>query len=158
VSYSSSSLRINVGFLVNQPVGFSRDVHFDPENIYLSPDLDLRDFFGVLRLGRTPHGVLARGDFKASMEFECGRCLNAFWMQLNTSFNESYHFKKQLITEAELIIPSDQKIDFSPLLRECLLLEIPINPICKPECKGLCIVCGADLNEIDCEHQYASAD
>jgi uncharacterized protein len=147
-----SSLTINVGFLVNQPIGFSRDIHFSPENLTIPPDLDLQNFSGTLRLGHTPQGVLAFGEFNGHLELECVRCLNTFWLSLKTSFKEMYSFKNQNIVEPSLVIPGDRNIDFAPLLREYLLLEVPINPICEPECKGLCAVCGVDLNETNCEH------
>ena len=43
-------------------------------------------------------------------------------------------------------------IDLAPLIREYALLDVPIKPICKPACKGLCPVCGEDLNQVDCGH------
>jgi uncharacterized protein len=52
-----------------------------------------------------------------------------------------------------LILPEDAHIDLQPLIREYALLEIPIKPICKPDCKGLCPVCGEDLNQVDCGHK-----
>jgi len=52
-----------------------------------------------------------------------------------------------------LIMPEDGHIDIEPLVREYMVLEIPINPVCKPACKGLCPVCGEDLNQATCEHQ-----
>lgn len=52
-------------------------------------------------------------------------------------------------------IPEDGNIDFGPILREYLLLEMPIKPLCKPDCKGLCTVCGENLNLTTCEHQLA---
>lgn len=149
---------INVGFLVNQPIGFSRDIHFEPENLTIPPDLFLQNFSGTLRLGRTPQGVLGFGEFQGHLELECVRCLNPFWLLCETSFKETFSFKDQNSIEPGQLIPGDRNIDFAPLLREYLLLEIPINPICRPECKGLCIVCGVDLNETKCEHLSTNTD
>ena len=55
--------------------------------------------------------------------------------------------------ESGLILPEDGHIDLEPLIREYLTLEIPIQPLCKPDCKGLCVECGENLNERLCEHQ-----
>jgi uncharacterized protein len=146
-------LRINVGFLLNQPIGASRDIHFELENLKLHPDLELRNFIGLVRLGRTPQGVLVSGEFQAGMEMECVRCLTPHIQPLQAAFKELYAFKNKPTTEAGLVIPSDWNIDLAPLIREYLFLEIPIKPLCRPDCKGLCPECGADLNETICEHQ-----
>ena len=54
-------------------------------------------------------------------------------------------------------IGSDFKIELNPLLREELILATPIAPLCTPDCKGLCLVCGRDLNEEPHDHD-APAD
>ncbi len=146
-------LRVNVGFLYNQPIGSNRDIHFEAEKIHLQPDMDLIDFKGVVRLSRTPQGLLTQGDFSAKIEAECVRCLEIYEQFLHTTFNELYAFKRRGMTEAGLILPEDGNIDFSPLVWEYLNLEIPIKPLCRPDCKGLCVMCGANLNEETCEHQ-----
>ncbi len=53
-------------------------------------------------------------------------------------------------------MPEDAQIDLQPLMREYALLEIPINPLCRADCRGLCPVCGEDLNRQDCGHQAES--
>ena len=60
------------------------------------------------------------------------------------------------MTDSELLLPEDAHIDLQPLIREYALLEIPIRPICKPDCQGLCIVCGLDLNKNNCGHEQTS--
>jgi uncharacterized protein len=84
---------------------------------------------------------------------ECARCLTDFDHELDWEFTELYAFNKKSVSESDLLLPEDQHIDLQPLMREYALLEIPINPICKPNCKGLCFVCGQNLNEADCGHR-----
>jgi len=151
-------LRINVGFLLNQPVGTTRDIHFETQNLSFSNDLTLVDFSGILRLGRTPQGLLAQGEFGAFLMMECVRCLSKYHQSLHINFSELYAFRNKPISDSGLTIPGDWKIDFSPLVREYMLLEVPIKPLCHPNCKGLCIECGANLNEILCEHALAKPD
>jgi uncharacterized protein len=57
------------------------------------------------------------------------------------------------MTESGLLAPEDGQIDLEPLLREYALLEIPISPLHSPDCKGLCPVCGENLNKTDCGHR-----
>jgi uncharacterized protein len=84
---------------------------------------------------------------------ECVRCLVEFQQPLHTEFSELYAFNSHSVSESGLILPDDGNIDLAPLVNEYMLLEIPIRPLCRPECKGLCIICGADLNTEPCEHQ-----
>jgi uncharacterized protein len=99
---------------------------------------------------------------------ECVRCLVEFHQPLHTQFSELYLFNTPHSTgdlqvksgaqvhassEMGVIVPEDGNIDLAPLVREYILLEIPIRPLCRPDCKGLCILCGADLNTDPCEHQ-----
>jgi uncharacterized protein len=146
-------LRLNVGFLINQPIGYSRDFHFDFSDIHIPSDLDLTKLQGVARIARTPQGLLVIGNFTATIPAECVRCLTNFEQELHFEFNELYAFSKRMVTESGLILPEDGNIDLTPIIREYLLIEIPIRPLCKPDCKGLCVICGEDLNLNTCEHQ-----
>ena len=146
-------LRLNVGFIVHQEVGYNREFPFEFEQIQISDDLDLRHFEGVTTIGRTPQGLLVQGKFSAETTLECARCLNDFKRKLIWDFTELYAFNEKSVTDSDLILPDDAHIDLQPLVREYALLEVPINPICKTDCKGLCSVCGEDLNQIDCGHK-----
>ena len=150
-------LRINAGFLFSQPVGTGRDVHFDLPQVQITSEFVVTDFSGTARLGRTRQGILVQGDFKASIPVECVRCLGSFMLSLQTIFDELFAFDKRSVTESGLILPEDANIDLAPLLREYLMLEIPICPICRVDCKGLCAICGENLNDIQCDHntEYA---
>jgi uncharacterized protein len=145
-------LRLNVGFLVNQPIGTSREFLFDFPSIHLQPDLDLNQLVGTAKISRTPQGLLVQAKFQAEIDAECVRCLTEFAHPLGIDFNELYAFTPRSVSESGLILPEDAHIDLEPLVREYLLIEIPISPLCKLDCKGLCPVCGEDLNERVCEH------
>ncbi len=146
-------LRLNVGFLINSPIGTSRDFSFDYESMRLGEDLSVREFVGTARFDRTPQGLLLQGEFGAETGLECVRCLEAFIQPLKWSFTDLYAFDKRSISESNLLVPEDSQIDLEPLLREYALLEFPISPVCRPECKGLCPVCGENLNRVDCGHR-----
>jgi uncharacterized protein len=69
-----------------------------------------------------------------------------------------YAFTPNSLTESGLIVPETGLLDLEPLIREEMLLAIPINPICRPDCKGLCPVCGENLNESQCSHEDEEVD
>jgi len=158
VNYPKYPLRINVGFLLNQQIGYSRDIHFDFSEIILRPDLELTDFTGIARATRTPQGILMHGDFTAYAAGECVRCLSEFSQPLHAAFDELYAFDKRSVTESGLIMPEDANIDLEPLVREYLLIEFPISPLCREDCKGLCPICGQNLNEEMNEHHHIELD
>ena len=149
---SRNSLRINVGFLINQPVGTYRDIHFDLESIQFSPEFEALDLSGTVRVGRTKTGILTQAEFQAQVLIDCVRCLESYTQILMTSFSELFAFNKEDVTESGLILSEDGYIDLAPLAYEYLLLEIPIQPVCSPDCRGLCPICGVNFNEGACEH------
>jgi uncharacterized protein len=156
VSNLRRPLRLNVGFLINSPIGTSRDFNFDYEVMPLGEDLTVREFTGSARFDRTPQGLLLHGAFEAATQLECVRCLESFTLPLKWSITDLYAFDQRSITESNLLVPESGHIDLEPLLREYALLEFPISPICKPDCKGLCPVCGENLNRADCGHRPES--
>lgn len=93
------------------------------------------------------------GQFKALTQVECVRCLEPFDQLLEIEFNEVYAYKAHNFTESNLYVPEDGNIDLSPVIREYLMLETPIKPLCRQDCQGLCIECGKNLNVSTCEHQ-----
>jgi uncharacterized protein len=139
-------LRLNVGFLLNQPIGASRDIHFDYPNLSLS-ELELTNFQGVVNFSRTPQGLLAQCEFTANLPVECARCLVEYTGKLRTIFSELYAFNSRGMDESGLVVPEDGNVDLEPIVYEYLLLEVPISPICREDCKGLCEFCGVNLNE-----------
>jgi uncharacterized protein len=158
VSDPHSPLRLNVGFIIYQTVGFSRDFPFELQCVKLQDDLDLTNLLGTVRVTRTPQGLLVQVKMQAVASTECVRCLTDFDYDLNVEFSELYAFNQRSTTESNLILPEDGKIDLEPLLREYMLLDFPINPLCKPDCKGLCPICGENLNLVACNHAADNGD
>jgi uncharacterized protein len=156
VSKQHNLLRINIGSLLNQIVGYSRDYHFEIPEIELPPELVVKDFKGLARINRTPQGLLVNGEFTAIIDLECVRCLETFLQPMIAVFDELYAFSERTATDSGLILPNDGYIDLQPLVREYLLIEIPISPLCKPDCLGLCTVCGANKNHSVCSHEEAA--
>ena len=149
--------RINVGFIIHEEVGYVHEFPFELEKINLD-DLELQNFVGKADIGRTPQGLVVQGNFEADTKLECVRCLKEFIEPLDWEFTELYAFTQKSLSESELLVPEDAQLDLAPLIREYALLEIPIKPLHDPQCKGLCIECGQDLNLKDCGHNQDTDD
>ncbi len=89
---------------------------------------------------------------------ECVRCLDPFELPLEIDFTDLYAFSPNSVSESGLILPENSIIDLGPIVREEMLLAIPINPICKPDCKGLCPHCGENQNQVTCNHLEEDID
>ena len=95
-----------------------------------------------------------------TLELTCSRCLEKFKKEFRENAiytvqvgTEKFEEEKELTTDEILMlfIPTEE-LDTVPILREIVLLSIPMKPLCRPDCKGLCPVCGANLNYTTCEH------
>jgi uncharacterized protein len=142
---------------MHEDVGYSHKIPFEMEKVKLE-DLELRNLDGVVTIDRTPQGLFVQGSFSADTKLDCVRCLKEFTDHLTWEFTELYAFTKKSVSESELLVPDDAHIDLAPLIREYALLEVPIKALHDPDCKGLCIECGQDLNVKDCGHSQDTDD
>jgi uncharacterized protein len=155
---TSNLLQLNVGFIIHQTIGYSRDFPIEIPEIRLSPDLEVRDLTGVVRVTRTGQGLLLQARLAAHTTSDCARCLTDFQQPLEAEFTELYAFKPEAMTDSGLLLPETGKIDLGSLVREELLLSMPINPVCSPDCTGLCPFCGERFSEGDHNHDEEDID
>jgi len=151
-------LRLNVGFIIHETVGYTRDIPLDLPFIHLPPDLDLENFSGVVRISRAQQGLVVQVQVQGDTTAQCGRCLVDFGQQLSADFTDLYAFTPKLADEFGLVLPENGQLDLAPSIREELLLSFPITPVCRPDCKGLCVVCGENRNEVQCGHTQEGFD
>jgi uncharacterized protein len=148
---SHSPLRLNVGFLLKEGVGYSREILLDEPHLGIAADLIVEQFRGVLTLTRTPQGLYASARLEARTSSECSRCLTEFAQTVTSRFTELYHYPRETAHQDGNIIPEDLNLDFSAVVREDMLLSLPLQPLCRPDCKGLCPNCGKNWNEGPCD-------
>ncbi len=151
-------LRLNVGFLLHEGVGYSRKFEFDLPSVQVADDLDVVGFRGHLRLTRTGQGLYGQGRLQASTQIECVRCLTDFSQALATKIDDLFVYPPGQATDPLLAVPETGILDLNPLLREYFLLDVPLQPVCRRDCKGLCPECGNNLNESSCTHPVTTAD
>jgi uncharacterized protein len=149
---SQKPFRINIGFLINQPIGYSRVLPFELDEIDMGDGLFLRAVNGSIDLIRTQDGLIARTVINAEVESECSRCLEPFQEKIHSEFEEYFTFPYVESSEDEIKVPEDGNIDFKPILHDYMMMEMPISSFCQPDCRGLCDICGQNLNQAVCEH------
>ncbi len=153
-------LRLDVSYLVKESPGTYKEFDFNFTQLSLPGDLVLVDIQGVIAISVTEDGVVADGDIRALTQLSCSRCLEEFWQPLEIKFTEmfTFHPLENSGDDLEQLLPADGSIDLRPLIRDYAALDIPISRVCKPDCKGLCPTCGANLNEVDCGHRTEWVD
>jgi uncharacterized protein len=158
----------NVAGLLGEIPGASRDYEVKRVEIDLGEDLRLAEpVEGRVRLIRTNRGILAAADLYAALALECSRCLRDIAHGVEARFQEEYLPSLDLATGRPL--PADDEPDIARLsdhheldletpVREALQLGEPIAPLCRPDCPGLCVVCGGRLDEGSHDHPEDDID
>lgn len=161
--------RLNVAGLLREPAGTTRTVElgsldWGPEG--LRPP---RRVLGTLRLQRTNRGILASGRARTLARRTCIRCLDEFDEPVDVELTEEFLPTVDPATGAALAmeaadadvprIDPHHEIDLAALLADELALAEPMHPLCRPDCRGLCVVCGGRLEEGDhTDHVVADVD
>jgi len=149
---------INIGFLINQSIGYARAIPFQHDEFDFGDGFIVRKLEGEIELIRNQDGFRSVAEFKGYIDNECGRCLEPFHEKVHGTFEEFFTFPFTEPSDDEIQVAENGNVDFKPILHDYILVEIPINPVCKPDCKGLCDICGANRNQIDCGHEHTSDD
>lgn len=144
-------MRFNVSHLVNAPIGTRSAVHLDSETVALGDDLDLHYLRGEINLTRSTDCLLVEGQLDAGLDGECVRCLTSFPLSLTIQLDDlTFALPHTSSQDNQYCISKDGWIHAAPALREQVLLNIPLRPLCRPDCRGLCSNCGQDLNDGPC--------
>jgi uncharacterized protein len=111
-----------------------------------------------LRLESVVEGVLVSGVARAQASGECVRCLDPIEIELDLDVQELFAYPDAAAAEAEEIAQvQDELVDFRPVLRDAVVLALPLQPVCRVDCLGLCATCGARLND-DPKHHHDQVD
>jgi uncharacterized protein len=114
---------------------------------------------GHLFLQRSSQGIEVRGSIRAAIVLPCARCLKECIVPIVSEFKEYLVLPKYAPCEQDKeLVHDDLDISFLPeegielrdIVEEQIWLNIPMKPLCSNECKGLCTICGADLNSGEC--------
>ncbi len=95
-------------------------------------------------------GISVRGTLKTAFKAECARCLKPLEEPLDAEFDVRFH--KSADDDDEIYLYEGDSLDITDMIKDYALLAVPIQSLCAADCKGLCAVCGANLNEGGCAH------
>jgi uncharacterized protein len=150
----------NVAGLLTDSEGSIRHFEFNGEQLFT----DRHHFTGVsgrVEMLRTDRTILVTSTVQARAEDTCGRCLELATVDLSVEFEEEFEpANSDLMGERPspvhadldpaLVIDERNVLDLSESLAQALSLAMPISPLCKAECKGLCPTCFINRNTTEC--------
>jgi uncharacterized protein len=156
------------GLLADEP-GATRDYEVAGVTIDLGDDLRQADpIEGHVRLARTNRGLLVIADLATSLQAECSRCVREIEVPIEIFIEEEalpsldLHTGRPIPAEAgdeDLVRLTDHhELGLETPVREAILLAEPIAPLCRPDCPGLCLVCGELLDEGSHDHPTDDID
>jgi uncharacterized protein len=151
----------NVAGLLRAHTGETRPVEVSAWPELGEPDVKLRvPVTGTLLLTRDPAGILVRGSLATRMALPCSRCLAPAEVDVSLELAEEFRPSVPLPggppvdrdpeTDPANRLDALHQLDLGEVLRQALLLAVPVHALCRPDCRGLCPRCGADLNAGPC--------
>ena len=106
-------------------------------------------------------GVLISGQITSEAVGECGRCLDELKQEIDQEFRELFLYESRKSEEEdddELFVMDGDIADIEVPIRDAVVLAMPLNPLCKADCKGLCSECGERMEKLGPEHSHEKVD
>jgi DUF177 domain-containing protein len=124
-----------------------------PEGVLLTLDL---------RLESVVEGVLVSGTATAPVAGECARCLTPVSETVSVPVTELFAYPgsatEQTSEEDEVSHLVGDLLDLEPVVRDALVLDLPLAPLCRDDCRGLCAGCGERLDDLPADHTHTATD
>jgi uncharacterized protein len=138
------------------------DMRLELARVPVGDDLQLD-----LRFEAVTEGVLVTGSATAPVAGECARCLTPLASTVTASFTELYLYQHDRHDKHERFDEGDEQeealyldgdlLDLEPVLRDAVVLALPMSPLCREDCPGLCVECGVPLADAGPGHQHEDA-
>ena len=159
-------MQINVSQLLKAPIGSIRSYKVN-EVVDIASNGSGNVVHGEIKLTRTDRGILAKGTLHTEVKVTCSRCLSSFSCPLTLNFEEGYFPTVDVVGGVPIPLPDepgcftiDERhiLDLTEAIRQYALLAIPMKPVCRTDCAGLCPNCGHNLNYGPCNCPPQEAD
>jgi uncharacterized protein len=115
-----------------------------------------------LRLESVMEGVLVSGQVDVPVTGQCARCLEPVSDRLELDVQELYAYAgsttEATSEEDEVRRIDGEHLDLAPLVRDAVVLTLPLSPTCRPDCAGLCVDCGERLDDLPADHSHEVID
>ena len=115
-----------------------------------------------LSLTSVSEGVYVSGRIRGSLTGECGRCLDQIAESFDVPLAELYAYAdsttEETTDEDEVGRMQGDLFDLEPAVRDAVVLALPTNPLCRPDCPGLCPECGVHLDDLPADHSHEVID
>ena len=157
----------NLSGLLSGTLGESRQHEIENEQLTVADRL-LTHINGPIYLIRTDRTVILDADITAVTQETCSRCLEAAPVNIRVKIDEEFYplnidLMDHLDSTSQdndpaLIIDKRNVLDLTEGLGQALVAAIPIAPLCKDECLGICVICAANRNLIDCSCPQSRSD
>jgi uncharacterized protein len=143
-------MEINVSQLLKEPIGNIREYEVTELVDILGIDVKT-PVEGKVKLTRTNRGILVQGTLNSKIPMECSRCLRAFDYPLTFNIEEEYFPVIDVNSGTPLEVPDEPGgfmidehhiLDLEEAIRQNALLAVPMKPLCREDCAGLCTQCG----------------
>jgi uncharacterized protein len=149
-------LSYNVATLLRAAPGTTRRYPIDQLEMEIAEDLRLaRPIQGEVQLSRTGRSIIARAHLTTAIDGYCSRCLQPVVAPIDVEIEEEALPSIDIDTGLPLNradepdalrLDDHHELDLGEPIREAISLAEPISLLCRPDCRGLCLVCGVDLN------------
>lgn len=156
-------LSYNVATLLRSAPGTERRYAVDNLRMDIADDLQLAaPIAGEVRLSRTGRSIIAKAQLSTAIDAYCSRCLQPVVAPINVEIEEEALPSIDIDTGQPvgldeepdaLRLDDHHELDLGEPVREAISLAEPISLLCRPDCQGLCLVCGVDLNSV-AEHVH----
>lgn len=120
-----------------------------------------------IRFDKKGSEVIVSGTTRGNIKLQCSRCLKTFDISIESHIDVVYRPTAEINKEEHYELKGDElntgfykndALDTEDLLKEQLMLNIPMKPLCYEDCKGLCPKCGIDLNVSQCQCETSEID
>ena len=115
-----------------------------------------------LRIESVREGVLVSGTATVPLAGECGRCLEPISDTLVVDLQELFAYEDSTTDltgeDDETARMEGDFLDLEPVLRDAVVLALPLTPLCRQDCSGLCVDCGERLDDLPQDHAHGAPD